>query len=366
MAVTIGTLRIDGKNGEVLEDALRKAGKMYGLIFGGAVGSGKTTAATALLGNRGFMVKCYEPEKAARLEDWRDWMLPGKWVLLDDMGRDAVRNEYGNRCDVVGRFIRELYDAWRAGEWTGKLYVTTNLTGSELKETYDESIVSRIAEMCVPCKFAENHRAKAGSAQAPAERAEDAERAASGVSHDSGREDAFWDRRIASAKAESARGGIRNIALVDAQNDGTPDGLWHCAWKVAKNELHCWSATDCAIVGMAWTSGLGRPKPRRLRDGEQKPFELSSALYGIVAAHWEGEDDTARWFAARTLAWATAALGKGIELERAAELRAEWYGKETVDWERHLADAKRQREWEAANVAASKERVDFASVAGGL
>lgn len=360
--------RWDGADGAALAQAFAQSERTgRGIRFVGTVGSGKTTAASLLAKKRnGLYIDCSNPEKAAALREWRTWAMPDRSIVLDEFGRDSVRNDFGNRTDVVAQFIREIYSSWKEGEWTGRLYVTTNLAIEKMKEVYDESITDRLLEMCVTCHFVQNRRISADHAE-PAKAKPATNSFAVGL-RDQAREDAFWDRSIARAKAEWEKDGPRNIAELNAEHDGTPHGLWHCAWKVAKNELRVWTAKDCALVGVAWHRGLGRPKPRRYAEGEQRAFELPAVLHGIVAAHWDGEDDTAAWFAARALAWARKVLGP--EGDRIATAHAEGYGNETVDWAGHLADAQALIDWNKEHARrvgkANAGRIDFAAVAGGL
>ncbi len=160
--------RWEGADGAALARAFEQseaAGR--GILFAGTVGSGKTTAARLLTAaHGGLMVDCGHPERVEALADWRGWAMPSLAIMLDELGRDAVRVEFGNRRDVVALFLREVYAAWKAGEWTGRLYATTNLSWEALVRAYDESVADRLAELCVPCRFTQGRRVAASEARA--------------------------------------------------------------------------------------------------------------------------------------------------------------------------------------------------------
>lgn len=156
----------DGEDGEAIARAFRQSeAANRGILFMGMTGSGKTTAAMALTGiHGGLVIHCDNPEKVEALGWWRDWGMPDKSILLDELGRDAVRNNYGERRDVVGQFVREIYAAWKEGTWRGRLYATSNLDADGLRAAYDESVVGRLAELCVTCKFKHGRRVLANRA----------------------------------------------------------------------------------------------------------------------------------------------------------------------------------------------------------
>lgn len=159
----------DGPDGVALEAALAKAGERFGILFSGTVGSGKTTAAKELAkGVFGFkVVDCSKPEEVDWLPSWRDWLSDGMSLVLDELGRDGIRNRFGNRSNPLAGFLRDLHAAWKNGDWCGRLFCTTNSSFDELLECYDESVMDRLREMCVPCRFSQNRRKEAGGAADP-------------------------------------------------------------------------------------------------------------------------------------------------------------------------------------------------------
>lgn len=69
------------------------------------------------------------------------------YLFLDDLGTE-VKVEFGRRTDCVAEFIRQYHS-----RGTRKLFITTNLTGKQMLELYDERIVDRIMQMCVVLKM---------------------------------------------------------------------------------------------------------------------------------------------------------------------------------------------------------------------
>lgn len=66
-------------------------------------------------------------------------------IVLDDLGAENIKNEYGVKRDVVGEFICRYHVK---GE--GRLFITTNLRGEELLDRYGGRVVDRLKQMCVP------------------------------------------------------------------------------------------------------------------------------------------------------------------------------------------------------------------------
>ena len=66
-------------------------------------------------------------------------------VVLDDLGAENIKNEYGVKRDVVGEFICRYHTRGR-----GRLFITTNLRGSELLDRYGGRVVDRLKQLCVP------------------------------------------------------------------------------------------------------------------------------------------------------------------------------------------------------------------------
>jgi DNA replication protein DnaC len=66
-------------------------------------------------------------------------------VILDDLGAESIKNEYGVKRDIVGEFICRYHSKGK-----GRLFITTNLRGPELLDRYGGRVVDRLKQLCVP------------------------------------------------------------------------------------------------------------------------------------------------------------------------------------------------------------------------
>jgi len=62
----------------------------------------------------------------------------GKFVIVDDLGTEGIKNDYGTKIDAVSDFISYAEDKSKT------LLITTNLTPSEMKERYDDRTLDRL------------------------------------------------------------------------------------------------------------------------------------------------------------------------------------------------------------------------------
>ena len=69
-------------------------------------------------------------------------------VILDDLGAESIKNDYGVKRDVVGEFICRYHTYGK-----GRLFITTNLRGSELLDRYGGRVVDRLKQLCVPVRM---------------------------------------------------------------------------------------------------------------------------------------------------------------------------------------------------------------------
>lgn len=69
-------------------------------------------------------------------------------VFLDDLGAENIKNEYGVKRDVVGEFVCRYHTQGK-----GRLFITTNLRGSELIDRYGGRVVDRLKQLCVPVRM---------------------------------------------------------------------------------------------------------------------------------------------------------------------------------------------------------------------
>lgn len=75
-------------------------------------------------------------------------------ALFDDLGAENISSHYGNRADVMGEIIQSRYDR------KALTFFTTNLTFSQIRDTYGERVASRLSEMCswLDMKITEDYR----------------------------------------------------------------------------------------------------------------------------------------------------------------------------------------------------------------
>lgn len=126
--------------------------RRVGMIITGKYGCGKTHFVRAL-GLRCDFVDMTLPSSVKLLADnqWCDSEaenLLNHTVVIDDMGAECIRNEYGVKHDVVGEFICQYH---RLGK--GRLFITTNLTGTEMLDRYGGRVVDRLKQLCVPVRM---------------------------------------------------------------------------------------------------------------------------------------------------------------------------------------------------------------------
>jgi len=60
------------------------------------------------------------------------------FIIIDDLGTESIKNDYGTKIDGVADAISYAEDASKT------LLITTNLEGNELKERYDERTIDRL------------------------------------------------------------------------------------------------------------------------------------------------------------------------------------------------------------------------------
>lgn len=72
----------------------------------------------------------------------------GMKVVIDDLGREESVKNYSNALDPIAYVIESIYEINQTAEQKIKLYLTTNLSKSELEQKYGIRTVDRIWEMC--------------------------------------------------------------------------------------------------------------------------------------------------------------------------------------------------------------------------
>jgi hypothetical protein len=148
-------LRGEGEEASRLGISLRK-----GILLTGPVGCGKTSLMTLLRffrspAARFAITSCREVSFAFHREGYEvirrysqvsttKKRLP-QAHLFDDLGTESTLKYYGNTCNVMGEILLSRYDLFVAGNLV--THVTTNLTSTELEQSYGTRVRSRMREM---------------------------------------------------------------------------------------------------------------------------------------------------------------------------------------------------------------------------
>lgn len=130
-----------------------------GLLITGKAGSGKTMLCDRLfekLSTDKVRIDCSDNSSVDFLVHESDAYANGgvfnssaddylrRAVMLDDIGTEEIRMLYGNQLDRVGKFIVRYH-----ARGTGRLMMTTNLSGNELMSRYGARVLDRIMDRCV-------------------------------------------------------------------------------------------------------------------------------------------------------------------------------------------------------------------------
>lgn len=68
-------------------------------------------------------------------------------ICFDDLGDEEIKRHYGNKENVMGRILTNLYSDFPDKSAFKFFHLTTNLTGQEIEESYDKRVRSRMREM---------------------------------------------------------------------------------------------------------------------------------------------------------------------------------------------------------------------------
>ena len=126
-----------------------------GIVVSGVSGVGKTAFLKAAFGASRLgtaFVDLSDPVEAEKLDalvwpNYRKQLLEMN-VILDDMGSEARMNCFGQNRELAAEFVHAYH-----ARGQGVLLVSTNLDGRQFLERYQQRVLSRLLEICVPLKF---------------------------------------------------------------------------------------------------------------------------------------------------------------------------------------------------------------------
>jgi len=130
-------------------DAAREKG--VGLLLSGSAGSGKTFAMRCLYPNA-QVVSAFDPVEVEWLDD-REVFAKDKSIVIDDLGSDAVKNNFGVWTSPITLFVMRAEAAKGRGLLMARIHVTTNLTSRQIDEIYGDRMLSRLLCLTVPIRL---------------------------------------------------------------------------------------------------------------------------------------------------------------------------------------------------------------------
>lgn len=86
----------------------------------------------------------YIVEKQNAFDDPSVFYQPKRGWCIDDIGAEDLKNNFGNKKNVIGDIIEIRY---QSGEYGQSFHATTNLTATQIDEYYGGRIRSRLREM---------------------------------------------------------------------------------------------------------------------------------------------------------------------------------------------------------------------------
>lgn len=122
-----------------------------GLVLTGRCGTGKSLILNYVLPIC-FLTKMRKVVKPVHAKECLDVdfmkdLLSRKIIAIDDVGSEAQMIRYGQRYDVIHDLMLSIEDKNKT------LLMTSNLTGKELEDRYDERAMDRLVKMCEIVKF---------------------------------------------------------------------------------------------------------------------------------------------------------------------------------------------------------------------
>lgn len=77
------------------------------------------------------------------VNDYQMWLQPQVGLCIDDMGTEDVKNNFGNKRNVIADIIEGRYNNHAMGKM---LHITSNLSVAEMNQYYGGRVVSRLSE----------------------------------------------------------------------------------------------------------------------------------------------------------------------------------------------------------------------------
>ena len=120
-----------------------------GLFLFGSVGTGKSFAAKVIASaNKIHFYTCRELElKYEKSGDhFRVMMSERKDIVIDDLGTESERNDYGTKFELMERGLDERHRLFE--QFGTRTIITSNMSGEDIEKRYSSRIYSRIRQMC--------------------------------------------------------------------------------------------------------------------------------------------------------------------------------------------------------------------------
>lgn len=159
---------------EVCRAARLASFSCVGLLLSGRTGCGKTLAIRCLVPppppypspNRWI---CFEnPVQVGWLLD-ADLLRGIKALVLDDVGMEGEKNNFGEWVSVFPRFLSYFQRRIDRGDRVPRLFVTTNLDAQAMIVRYGDRAMSRLLSMCQPVSMTgRDHRKILRAGELPA------------------------------------------------------------------------------------------------------------------------------------------------------------------------------------------------------
>lgn len=124
-----------------------QANPTKGLLLSGKFGAGKTSFVKALIPKGMLVITLPMDEKM--LDPSNDFEPCQGNVLIDDVGAEHDKNEYGVKSEMFADLIVRRHMTCNRG----RLFITTNLNVKEFDKRYGGRVTSRLKDMCFVASF---------------------------------------------------------------------------------------------------------------------------------------------------------------------------------------------------------------------